>query len=170
MNIDIDTGAFRIFPYPPNGNSNIGGIDLVSNPERIEEIPELKDFPEKKELIRRVNDKDSAFMTFGCDNGFQDSLFCGYIEFSYREASRFQQSEGYQELFDSFENYVKTDPQTKDCVDSILRSLRLSVSLFSYPARGIQNGHKIGLYYVGKDRQCVGQLLKIFCEWLIRQK
>jgi len=79
---------FVIFPYRPerrdDGDDNIGGIDLTQQPERLNEIHEIRDYPWMQDFLGRVNAKDGLFMTFGCALGYLDDAFCGYVDFSLR--------------------------------------------------------------------------------------
>lgn len=79
---------FVVFPYRPSerddGEFNNGGIDLVKEPERIEEIHELYGYPWLRDFIARVNAPNGLFMTFGCAIGIIDGTLCGYIDFSLR--------------------------------------------------------------------------------------
>ena len=57
-------------PYPPGKGShttNVGFIDLRSQPERIAEIHELRGFPEFEELVRALNAPESAVRTLRID-------------------------------------------------------------------------------------------------------
>ena len=79
---------FVVFPYRPSeredGESNNGGIDLVKEPARIEEIHELYGYPWLRHFVTRVNSPRGLFMTFGCAIGVIDDASCGYIDFSFR--------------------------------------------------------------------------------------
>lgn len=52
------------FPEPSIGIYNY--FDLREHPERIDEIPELKDDPDLKSLVSVLNDPAGLFMTHGC--------------------------------------------------------------------------------------------------------
>lgn len=86
-----DRHNFINFPYSyeirDSGEVNNGGIDLTSEPDRIDEIHEVSSYPWLKEFLRLVNSKSGMFMTFGCAAGVINNSFCGYIDFSLRPAS-----------------------------------------------------------------------------------
>ena len=167
MNISNDTDGFRIFPYPPNSTGNNGGIDLIKHPERIGEIKELASFPQKKEIVLKLNEPNGRFMTFGCDGDFIDDIFVGYIEFAFRDPTTARQRDSYQGLFDSFEAWVRANPQTAEIADGILANLRPSVSQIHYPDFPNYDGLKLCLDYRAIDRQAAGQSYTgIFFGWL----
>lgn len=84
----IEKDHFTRFPYRyevrDNGDINNGGFDLVENPEKINDIHEIKDFPWFKDFIAKVNSHNGKFMTFGCAIGYENDILYGYIDFSLR--------------------------------------------------------------------------------------
>lgn len=80
---------FVKFPYRPavreNGDINNGGIDLIKEPHRINEIHELEGAAWLKEFIEETNKPDKLFMTLGCVWGQEDGKpIFGYVDFSLR--------------------------------------------------------------------------------------
>lgn len=84
----VDRDNFTRFPYRyqvrDNGDINNGGFDLIKNPEKINDIHEINDFPWLKDFIAKVNSHSGKFMTFGCAVGYEDDILYGYIDFSLR--------------------------------------------------------------------------------------
>lgn len=87
--------GYSKFPYQSGNGSddcqnptpNIGGIDLINYPERINEIPEISQLPELKQTLIELNQKDSPFITLACAhwiNKYDNSHF-SYIEFTFKE-------------------------------------------------------------------------------------
>ncbi|HAS0793973.1 hypothetical protein [Enterobacter hormaechei] len=101
---------FTRFPYRKeihaDGGVNNGGIDLVDEPNRIEEIHEIKDWPWLRRLVEEVNLKHGHFMTFGCDFGEDDGYFAGYIEFSHRPNMRQPTTEDLRILDEYFYEWI----------------------------------------------------------------
>lgn len=101
---------FTRFPYRKevreNGDINNGGIDLTSEPERIGEIHEIKNWPWLKRFVEEVNLKPGHFMTFGCDFGPDDDYFAGYIEFSHRPLFRHSNTDDLRILDDHFYSWI----------------------------------------------------------------
>jgi len=62
-------------PYVPinhEGHVRYEYIDLREEPERIDELPELKDAPELREAIKTLNGPESVFRTLGCEKAASD--------------------------------------------------------------------------------------------------
>ncbi|HDR1169717.1 TPA: hypothetical protein QB326_001538 [Pasteurella multocida] len=78
-----DKGDNNAINYTPNA----GGMDLVNNPELIENILETENLPELKQIIIDMNGKDSPYMTLGCANwqANDNSGIFTYLEFSFRD-------------------------------------------------------------------------------------
>ena len=123
MKIESDFDCFRVFPYPSDGKGNLGGLDLRNKPELIDSIHELDDFPEKKVLIRWLNLENGDFITFGCDCGYINDVYTGYIEFAYYEVGR-ATINNYQKLFDAFEENIRENPKTEGYAFSILEAIK----------------------------------------------
>lgn len=62
-------------PYRPNvrpDGENFGYFDLKRDPQRIDEIPELRDWPPLRKLVQSLNEQTSFFRTIACDTGVLD--------------------------------------------------------------------------------------------------
>ncbi|MFP1749183.1 hypothetical protein [Lonsdalea quercina] len=101
---------FVKFPYRKeireNGDINNGGIDLVKEPHRIEEIHEAESLPWLKKFLVDVNSHDGIFMTFGCVFGNVEDSFCGYIDFSIRPSGEVSAKERISEIDRQFMSYL----------------------------------------------------------------
>lgn len=88
MEISKHKDHFVKFPYRretrDNGDINNGGIDLVKEPHRINEIHELAGAPWLKSFISALNDDGGYFMSFGCVYGPEADCNMGYVDFSFR--------------------------------------------------------------------------------------
>lgn len=104
------TDHFTLFPYRKevrdNGDVNNGGIDLIKEPHRINEIHELADYPWLKDFVLKINEKNGYFMTFGCVCGPEDGANYGYIDFSLRPTSPIALRESITTLDDDFHSYL----------------------------------------------------------------
>lgn len=69
-----------------NGRTNIGAIDLTKEPDRIDEIHELKHTPKLKTAIYNLNKESSALMTLGCliEKDPEQEVYWSYLEFCFR--------------------------------------------------------------------------------------
>lgn len=70
-----------------NGRTNIGAIDLTKEPDRIDEIHELKHTPKLKTAIYNLNKENTAAMTLGClieKNPEKENSWVAYLEFCFR--------------------------------------------------------------------------------------
>ncbi|MDU5828493.1 hypothetical protein [Mixta calida] len=79
---------FVTFPYPresySDGSVNYGGIDLIHETQRIDEIEEAKRSPNLRRLLEEVNLQDGLFMTLGCDYRLLTEGVAGYVDFAFR--------------------------------------------------------------------------------------
>lgn len=102
---------FTLFPYRKevreNGDINNGGIDLIKDPHRINEIHELTDYPWLKDFVSKINAKDGCFMTFGCVCGPGDGVNYGYIDFSLRPDSPLSLRKSITTLDEDFYSYLE---------------------------------------------------------------
>ena len=63
-------------PYRPNVRSegeNFGYFDLKRDLGRIDDIPELRDWPPLRKMVQTVNEPTSFFRTVACDTGILDT-------------------------------------------------------------------------------------------------
>ncbi|MES4613524.1 hypothetical protein V2154_13180 [Ewingella sp. CoE-038-23] len=101
---------FTRFPYRKevreDGGVNNGGIDLILEPNRIEEIHEISDWPWLKRFVSEVNNSDGHFMTFGCDFGPDEEFYAGYVEFSFRPSMRKRTTEDLRILDEHFYKWI----------------------------------------------------------------
>lgn len=86
------TKTFQLFPYRhdfENGRSNIGGIDLTKEPERIDEIHELSEFPRLKQVVYDINVQPTPIMTLGCliEQDNITKIWHAYFDFCFRNPS-----------------------------------------------------------------------------------
>lgn len=73
----IDDSDFQVLGIPycegvgyGAGYRNIGFIDLLNEPDRIDEIPEIRRYAKLRELIKHLNSKsESGFLTLRTDSG-----------------------------------------------------------------------------------------------------
>jgi len=112
MNMEkVDRHHFVKFPYRaqerPTGEVNNGGIDLIAEPERINEIHEVESFPWLKNFLVLVNAKDGLFMTLGCVAGYVEGSFCGYIDLSIRPTASLLHREKLPNLDEMFYAYLE---------------------------------------------------------------
>jgi len=102
---------FVKFPYRAevraNGDINNGGIDLVKEPHRINEVHELKGAEWLEDFVKTTNEPDRLFMTFGCvwDQEEGKSLF-GYVDFSFRPETSTTVKDDLSQLDELFYSYL----------------------------------------------------------------
>ncbi|WP_455871882.1 hypothetical protein [Serratia proteamaculans] len=101
---------FVVFPYKyqvrDNGDINNGGIDLTRNPERLQDIHELNEYPWLYRFVEAINAPGCLFMTFGCAVGITDGNILGYVDFSVRSDEREFLKEDLVNLDDYFYSYL----------------------------------------------------------------
>jgi len=102
-------------------------IDLRETPEKIDELPELKDLPAFKEAIRSLNAPTSLFRTLGCEKHFSDygsqRQLGAYIDLAYAE---------WENNSDLFQFYILIGEFARSCRDVDLPSAQIRFELFKY--------------------------------------
>ncbi|MFD1803243.1 hypothetical protein ACFSFZ_13715 [Mixta tenebrionis] len=110
MDQDKRNDRFVIFPYPrenyDDGSVNYGGIDLLRETERIDEIEEAKRSPNLRRLLEEVNLQDGLFMTLGCDYRQLEGGISGYVDFAFRPGLPVSLTEDASVLDDYFWAYL----------------------------------------------------------------
>ena len=157
--------GYYYFPYPPdyaNGRTNNGGIDLVHEPHRIDEISELKALPSIRSILLRLNGPESEFLTLGFEAGPQDRFFDGYLEFAFRD-SRLADEENYRNLLRCFSNWMlRMHPQLAPYLPSCLRG---EIQQFNY--RDKWHGDRIALWFRAATQSAADELLQFLAACLI---
>lgn len=59
-------------PYFKHDAGSHSYVNLREEPQRIDEIPELKECPTFRDFVAALNSSQSPFQTFGCDKGKHD--------------------------------------------------------------------------------------------------
>lgn len=73
--------TFTNVPYSSDKNENAGYIDLYNYPDKIKELPEVKNNPELESLIKAINQHE--LYTFGCGLHWDPFLqSSGWYEFA----------------------------------------------------------------------------------------
>lgn len=160
--------GFRFFPYPPdhvNGRTNNGGIDLVRNPERIDEITEISSLPSLRTILTRLNAPDGRFMTLGVAAGDQDGFFDGYIEFAFRDPAVAKKEDNSRHLLQSFSDW--TSAEYPEVAQSIHASFVAELQHFHL--HGASHGDRITLWFHTMNRDVCDQLLGILAHFLLKK-
>jgi len=84
--------TYQVWPFlaeavSPDGDRNNGGIDLIAEPHRIDEIHEATTENGLRYVLEALNAPDGLFMSLGCLSGFDD-VYHSYIEFTFRDHQR----------------------------------------------------------------------------------
>lgn len=107
-------------PYPKNTSfesSNIGYADLKKFPEKIDELPELKEWDELKSLIKSINNIENIFRTLRCDVSQSkdrkvDFKVTSYVTLAF-EILDWNVKENFKELFKDFSKFSKSVQPSK---------------------------------------------------------
>ncbi|PWK42204.1 hypothetical protein [Pseudomonas sp. OV226] len=75
---------FRAEGISPDGDRNNGGIDLIAEPHRIDEIHEATTENGLRYVLEALNAPGGLFMSLGCLSAFDD-LYHSYVEFTFRD-------------------------------------------------------------------------------------
>jgi hypothetical protein len=109
----VDHKVFGV-PYyrPPEDSNSASFIDLKKQPERISEIPELRDWTELRNVIRAANES-SNFKTLGCaefvyDQDSPQYMLLTYVDFCFAKPELNHDQPNFYDLFHRFTEYVET--------------------------------------------------------------
>lgn len=162
----VHTG-FWFFPYPPDqreGRTNNGGIDLVQEPNRIDEITELRTLPKFKSMLLNLNGVNSEFFTLGLDAGEQKNGYGGYLEFAFRDATLANEA-NYRELLRRLENWLAQKyPQLAQYFSAWLVA---EIQAFHY--RDKLHGDRITLWFKAVNPSAGEELLCLIAEFLLAE-
>ncbi|NEZ58766.1 hypothetical protein [Adonisia turfae] len=161
---------FRFFPYPAehsNSRTNNGGINLVQEPHRINEITEAVRFPELRALLVEVNGEGSPFMTLGCAAATEKQSFLGYIEFSVRPEYA-ENSSHLLNLDSQFAALMKQvgSPET-DWENYCDLTLKWESAVFAFRETPDVTQHKVTVWYKFNNLQEAATFISAFHVFLI---
>ena len=157
--------GFLFFPYPPcsdGGRTNNGGIDLVHEPNRIDEITELRTLPRFKSLLLDLNSPSSEFFSLGLDAGEQNEGYGGYVEFAFRDAT-LATEDNYRRLLQCLVNWLgQKHPQLAHYFGTWLVA---EIQEFYYAEK--PHGDRIALWFKAVNQNAGEELLCLIAEFLI---
>ena len=160
--------GFVFFPYSPdveNGRTNNGGIDLLQNPERIEEITELANLPRAKAVIKKLIGADSLFMTLGFEAGPLNGAFCGYLEFAFRDGALARKENSYKHLIELMSGWFqRVYPHV---AAAAFASLVAEVKSFYY--HGVFHGDRITVWFRAVNRDAAEDLIDLVGQFLLEK-
>jgi hypothetical protein len=161
----LHTGFWH-FPYPPDGSedrTNNGGIDLVREPERIDEITELKTLPNFRSMLLDLNGPKSQFFSLGLEAGEQNDEFFGYLELAFRNPS-LATEDSYRRLLQSFVTWVsRKQPQLTPYMGTCLVA---EIQEFFYEDR--MHGDRITLWFHATNQEAGDEFLCLIAEFLLQ--
>lgn len=160
--------GFQFFPYPPDeadDRTNIGGIDLIRNPERIGELPELSSLPSLRGILTRLNGPRSRFITLGVEASEQDGNYVGYIEFAFRDSGMASHEEHYYKLLSLFEDWLFRKFQVH--AESIQKSFVAELQHFHL--HGEPHGDRLTLWFQALNQGACDELLCILEDFLFEK-
>lgn len=91
MAIELINEGYTHFPYPAGYDGdehNIGGIDLLKMPERLEEIPEIAGLYYLPLLLKTLNQPEAETVTLGCGFWQDQGVYYSYLEFAWRDSEQ----------------------------------------------------------------------------------
>lgn len=134
----------------PNG-TNHGYIDLKECPEAIDLVPEIRDFPEFRNLVIVVGGPDSRFHTFGCYTQCAESQrpeyrrrFKSYLGVVFEALRRNSTTGEFESLYSRFKQFFQcsTDP-----ADSY--GVEFSIGLTKFHEHADMIGHHVAIFNFG---------------------
>jgi len=106
-----------------DGSQNFGYIDIEKYPGKINNIPELTDFPIFKEFIKEINENNTMY-TYGCDVGTEkiinENIVWSFVNISFKDDKLNKDKIKYMEFISSIFKYLKTDTLDTISIDVTL--------------------------------------------------
>jgi hypothetical protein len=155
--INPQNDAFLVFPYPANGAGNAGGIDLVDEPHRIEEIQEAASVPALKRLLVEVNSPNGHLMTLGCEAGPQEGAYYGYVEFAFRDLERVKHPEEYEQLYEGFLAWTASR-HSQEVAEQLRAAVLPEMARHLYPAKNA-DGWRLALFLAAENQHSAESIL-----------
>ncbi|ABR74589.1 hypothetical protein CBG46_09990 [Actinobacillus succinogenes] len=177
---EIDDGFYK-FPYRPGESlsetdtpaPNTGGFDLITHPEMIENIPELKYSPMLRKLLVDLNAPESPYMTLGCGywaNYAENEVSYCYLEFSFREINIANNKNFSLALDEKLVNYLNENKEVlSKAFDVPPQAIPNAVNHFEWryrPFRYFESEERTLLYFQAGSYQ--HQDLEVFLDILHR--
>lgn len=169
-----DRHNFTRFPYRrdvrENGDINNGGFDLIQNPEKINDIHEVHDFPWFKNFISEVNSIDGLFMTLGCAIGYKEDMLYGYIDFSLRPNTPATIKNDLVNLDDHFYKYLSQAMQDEETRQ---KAIQYTQSIFLWLASPLEiygeSYTKVNLTFRERNQDGLAWAFDHLCYFLTKQ-
>jgi hypothetical protein len=158
-----DSSSYEIWPFKavkvsPDGDRNNGGIDLVGNPERIDEIHEATEENGLRQLLIAMNAPGRAFMTLGCLAGQGEDAYHSYVEFTPRDGHYARNEIATQAVHTAWLKWI-----SENCTDfpGLEDALRHNVVWVyrAFSLRGNERQYLITVYSRARNAQDHGSLL-----------
>lgn len=134
----------------PNG-TNYGYIDPKEYPEAIDQIPEIRDFPELRNLVFVVGGPDSRFHTIGCYTQCEASQrpeyrrrFKSYLGVVLEALGRNSTTEAFESLYSRFEQFFRVCADSSDSY-----GVEFSIGLTKFYEHGGMIGHHVAITNFG---------------------
>ncbi len=118
--IEAVEGSYTHFPYPPgygDDERNIGGIDLIQEPQRLSEIPETEGLYYLPLLIKTLNQPQAETLTLGCGFWQDQGVYYSYLEFAWRDSAHMPDV---RVLDEAFLNWAVTHCEEFDNIQGIV--------------------------------------------------
>ncbi|VFQ47384.1 hypothetical protein [Desulfoluna butyratoxydans] len=165
MKISTHDDSFTVFPYRKDysdGRTNNGGIDLLKEPYRIDEISEARSFPELRNLILQFNAENGKFFTLGCESGYDENgIHYGYIEFAFRSQELASDLKLNEELDEKFYAWVRNQDVA---LEGLLKgALVWEFSYYSH--EGSSQRIKVTITFCATNQNNSGQVLDIIATY-----
>ncbi len=166
MKQSIINDNYSIFPYQKDfsgGKTNNGGFDLSKEPWRIVEISEAANFPALYKLIEDLNKPESSFLSLGCDAGYFDGSFFGYIEFTWKDGQFANNLEFISNLDSEFYNWAGRN--SLDLEKALRRTLTWEYSYFCYSDSSQRI--KVCVAFQSPDQDYAGKILDVLRKYFL---
>lgn len=102
MAIPLVDEGYTHFPYPVGYDGdvgNIGGIDLLQQPQRMSDIPETAGLYYLPLLLQTLNQPEANMLTLGCGFWQDKGIYYSYLEFAWRDQAHGPEVTVLDELF-----------------------------------------------------------------------
>ncbi|BAQ75131.1 putative uncharacterized protein [Pseudomonas sp. Os17] len=153
MKQDVDSNHFKRWPYVAeqraDGDHNNGGIDLIAEPHRINDIHEATEENGLRPLLVELNKPDGQFMSLGCASGL-DGSYHSYFEFTPRDRAEAENLDQMELIYSRWLSWVaEVDVKHPGFAKALHDNAVWETRTFSF--RGNEPQHLITVFHRAPD-------------------
>ncbi|MFV3380276.1 hypothetical protein [Pseudomonas sp. NY15354] len=157
--------GYQVWPYraeavSPDGDRNNGGIDLLAEPHRIDEIHEATKENGLRYVLEALNSQDSPFMSLGCLSG-EDGHYFSYVEFTLRDHAQAANEKTVMAVHDRWQSWIEEKDAEFPGLAQALNE-RSAWEYREFSLRGSDPQYLIAAFHREQDQESHGKVVEWF--------